>query len=273
MLQRFKKLIFVVVNKKDMNLKVAIVQFDIAWEDTPRNIAYLNKNLDSIDADTDLVILPEMFHCGFSMEPKKNAQKDGGEVLDWMKNFSQKKSVAIIGSIIVEQDQKYFNRLFFVDKQSVKYYDKRHLFSMGGEHLHYEKGVERLVVNVKGWNICPMICYDLRFPVWSRNYKCAYDVLVYVANWPSSRSVVWNTLLKARAIENQSFVIGVNRIGRDSVCQYVGESQVVNAKGEVELNSLDENIIKYKVLNKNELNAFRKAFPVLNDADDFNVNI
>lgn len=256
-----------------MNLKVAVVQFDIAWEDTSENISYLDKLLESIETDTDVVILPEMFHCGFSMSPKKNAQQEGGAVLEWMKSLSIKKEVVVVGSVIVESKNEHYNRLYVVDDNNIEWYNKRHLFSMGSEHLHYKEGDQRLIVNVRGWNICPMICYDLRFPVWSRNTNGDYDVLVYVANWPASRSSVWNTLLMARAIENQSYVVGVNRVGEDAQCEYLGESQVINARGEKELYMSNESAVMYAVLDKNKLISFRNTFPVLNDADDFSLKI
>ncbi|MBS2213207.1 amidohydrolase [Carboxylicivirga mesophila] len=255
-----------------MNIKIALLQFDIAWEDTGYNLKYLTKALMNLEEDTDVLILPEMFHCGFSMAPENNDQVDGGEVLEWMKNTANELGIAIMGSAIVQVQNKYFNRLYVVHDGTVNWYDKRHLFTMGEEHMHYQRGLERLIIEVKGWRICPLICYDLRFPVWSRNTGHYYDVLVYVANWPAARRDVWNTLLKARAIENQSYVIGVNRIGKDNQLEYAGDSQAINARGQVALNCGDQEGLFYVILNRVELDVFRTKFPVLGDADEFSLN-
>jgi predicted amidohydrolase len=252
-----------------MDLKVAIVQFDIVWEDTVANLSYLANIFSSIEKDTDLVVLPEMFHCGFSMTTERNAQKNGGEVLEWMKTMSNKHGLALMGSAAVELNEGMVNRLYVVDGDRCFSYDKRHLFTMGGEHLHYKQGVDRLIVELKGWRLCPLICYDLRFPVWSRNKGEEYDVLLYLANWPAIRIDVWDTLLKARAIENQSYVVGVNRIGKDKSLDYNGHSKVFDAKGKVMIDLEDNNVIAYVVLSKTDLQQFRVKFPVLNDADGF----
>ncbi|MBK3519551.1 amidohydrolase [Carboxylicivirga marina] len=255
-----------------MDLKIALVQYDIIWEDTQANLSYLSNVLKSISKDTDIVVLPEMFHSGFSMSPKGNAQVDGGEVLSWMKSMSDLNNVCIIGSVIVETNKGYVNRLYVVNGGKVSSYDKRHLFTMGDEHKHYLKGDERIVVEIKGWKLCPLICYDLRFPVWSRNIGEAYDVLLYVANWPASRGDVWDVLLKARAIENQSYVIGVNRIGCDKTITYDGRSQVVDAKGSELINMGANEGVAYVELKKDVLMKFRECFPVLRDGDEFHIN-
>lgn len=255
-----------------MDLKVAVVQFDIKWEDTEGNIKYLTNCLKDLSSDTDLVVLPEMFHCGFSMSTQNTAQKERGQVLQWMQSVAQLHDVTIMGSVVVDKGNGVVNRLYVVDGEKVSWYDKRHLFTMGGEHLHYKKGQNRLIVNVKGWKICPLICYDLRFPVWSRNKgEDEYHLLIYVANWPESRIGVWDILLKARAIENQSYVIGVNRIGNDKSLTYNGHSQVIDAKGSIQLDMGDNNAIAYVVLKKIELMQFRAKFPVLNDGDLFEI--
>ena len=255
-----------------MNLSVAIVQCDIVWENTVSNLHIIGNLLKGIKKEVDLIVLPEMFHCGFSMNPSRNAQKNGGEVLVWMKQMATQLGVTVIGSVVVELDSSFVNRLYVVSSEKVQWYDKRHLFTMGGEHKKYLPGNKRIVVDVKGWRICPLICYDLRFPVWSRN-DSDYDVLIYVANWPAARRDVWNALLKARAIENQSFVVGVNRVGKDHSNNYVGDSQVINAKGQNLLHLNNKVQIAYVALGQDELYSFRKKFPVLDDRDDFDISV
>jgi len=255
-----------------MNLNIAIVQCDIVWEDTAVNLGLIGDALNDINADVDLIILPEMFHCGFTMKPQVNAQGERSEVLIWMQQWATRLDVTLMGSVVVKVDSGYVNRLYVVSSQKVEWYDKRHLFTMGGEHENYQPGSQRIIVDVKGWKICPLICYDLRFPVWSRN-DCNYDVLVYVANWPAARRDVWNTLLKARAIENQSYVVGVNRVGKDSSNRYAGDSQVIDAKGKHLIILNDKVQIAYVSLGMLELSAFRHKFPVLNDRDEFSVSV
>ncbi len=252
-----------------MDIKVAVCQFDIIWEDTRANLQYLTDCLMELEEDTDVLVLPEMFHCGFSMSPEQVAQIDGGKVLEWMQQMAGLYDIAVIGSVVVKTGDDFVNRLYVVQKEVVEYYDKRHLFTMGQEHLHYKKGERRLLVEIKGWRFCPLICYDLRFPVWSRNRDNEYDVLIYVANWPASRREVWNILLKARAIENQSYVIGVNRIGKDASLNYAGDSQVLDAKGQLVSSCQSDSGVFYVNLSKTELNEFRTKFPVWNDGDDF----
>ena len=157
-----------------MDLKVAFIQFDIAWENAEANMAYLDKEIDNISDGTDLLLLPEMFHCGFSMSPQNNALNDGGKVLEWMKGVALRRNMVVMGTVAVESNRSYYNRLYVVKPNELVWYDKRHLFTMGNEHLHYQKGAKRIIVELGGWKICPLICYDLRFPVWSRNVN-AYD--------------------------------------------------------------------------------------------------
>jgi len=217
-----------------------------------------------------LAILPEMFTTGFSMQPQRWAEPNHGNTLQWLRRAATEHRIAITGSIIAEENGRYFNRLFFVFPDgSYQQYDKRHLFSMGGEPAHYTAGTQRLTVEYEGWRICPLICYDLRFPVWSRNSGEPYDLLLYVANFPLSRMRVWNTLLPARAIENQCYVAGVNRCGADNGgTAYGGRSQVVDFKGKRMARTAEhaeDTLIA--VLSLEELNAFRTKFPVLHDAD------
>nr|WP_321411691.1 amidohydrolase [uncultured Carboxylicivirga sp.] len=253
-------------------LNIALVQHDIVWEDTNHNLTNLNRLLGSLDDKVDLVVLPEMFHAGFTMNPQKVAQSFSGEVLSWMKNKAQDLKVCLIGSVVFTAGEKFFNRLFvFYPDGEFKYYDKRHLFGMGGENKLYEAGQERLIFEYKGWKICPLICYDLRFPVWSRN-TVDYDLLIYVANWPQPRREVWSVLLRSRSIENQCFVVGVNRVGTDMNCSYSGDSVVVNPKGNPILQFEEgQEAVRSIEISKDELIQFRDRFSVWKDRDDFTI--
>lgn len=252
-------------------LKISVFQFDLAWEDIVANRAKIDRMLELMPTDTDVVFLPEMFSTGFTMNVSQVAETMSGETIEWLKQQSREHRVALCGSLIIQDADKYYNRLVFVTPSgTVLHYDKRHLFAMGNEDGYFQAGSKRLIVEYEGWRICPLICYDLRFPVWSRN-RNEYDVLVYCANWPESRKDVWNTLLKARAIENQSFVIGVNRVGVDgNQISYSGNSQLIDAKGRL-VASADESAesIIFAEFSSKELADFRIKFPVLNDADEF----
>lgn len=256
-------------------LHIALFQADLVWENPTANRTIMDQWFQKVSHTTDVVFLPEMFTTGFSMNVSELAETMEGETVLWMKKRSSEHQFALCGSLIIKEEEKYFNRLVFIEPSGeVHFYNKRHLFTMGNEESHFQQGTERLIVLYKGWRICPLICYDVRFPVWSRN-RDEYDLLVYSANWPGSRDEVWNTLLKARAIENQSYVVGVNRVGVDGqMIHYSGHSQVVNAKGNsfaatnVDLEGIVEAEISYS-----ELERFRIAFPVLNDADTFNLEL
>ena len=213
------------------NLKVTIIQPDIIWENPGENLTKYSTTI-AAAGKTDLVILPEMFTTGFSMNSENLYELMDGPTVNWMKYTAKFNKTAIIGSLIIKENGKIYNRAVWVFPDgSVSYYDKRHLFTMGQEHLHYASGKEKLLVEYKGWRICPLICYDLRFPVWSRNTD-NIDLLIYVANWPAVRSQVWKTLLLARAIENQVFCMGVNRTGIDGYgIKYSGDSAFIDAKG------------------------------------------
>lgn len=254
------------------SLHLSIIQADIFWEDIDRNLVHLADLMSKMDSGTDIIILPEMFSTGFSMNVKKLAEEPTGKTLEWMLSKSGEYQSVITGSIICMEHGKFFNRLYWVCPDGQWYsYDKRHLFSMAGENKYFEPGKKRLIVTYKGWRICPLICYDLRFPVWSRN-NLGYDLLIYVANWPAARNHVWNILLQARAIENQCFVAGANRVGRDGEnIKYLGESCIIHPKGYFSNISHEprEQIIT-SVLNMDELNNFRHKFPVLNDGDHLN---
>ena len=256
------------------NLHIAIFQFDMVWEDAAANRMKIDQLLESVDERTELVFLPEMFITGFSVNDPELAETMDGETIRWMKLHCKEHQLALCGSIIIKEKGQYFNRLVFVEPSGeIKFYNKRHLFRMGNEESHFEQGTERLIVEYKGWRICPLICYDLRFPVWSRN-RNDYDLLFYSASWPGSRDEVWNTLLKARAIENQSYVVGANRVGVDGQnIVYTGSSKILDAKGIClsEPNENEERIVTAEI-SMEELRKFRNSFPVLEDADKFSVN-
>lgn len=252
-------------------LNIAIFQLDLVWENPAANRAKIDEWLRKIELNIDVVFLPEMFTTGFSMNVSELAESMDGETLQWMKYRCSQHQFAICGSLIIQENGKFYNRLVFVEPSGeVRFYNKRHLFTMGNEESHFQKGTERLVVQYKGWRICPLICYDLRFPVWSRN-RNDYDLLVYSANWPQNRNDVWNALLKARSIENQCYVVGVNRVGLDGHgIDYTGDSQVFSSKGKELAKSLSENEeILTTSLSFQEMTEFRRRFPVLNDADVF----
>ena len=257
------------------NLVVSIIQSHLYWESIDQNLQAFETKINDILEATDVVVLPEMFTTGFTMNPINYAENHDGKGLQWMKKMAQQKNCAIVGSISVKENNQFFNRLYWVfPDQTVEFYDKRHLFSMGNEPKHYNGGNKKLIIEYKGWKICPLVCYDLRFPVWSRNTKQQpYDVLIYVANWPAARSYPWKQLLIARAIENQCFVLGVNRVGYDgNAISHSGDSMAMNARGEI-LTKIkpNEETIETVVFQKNELSDFRISFPVLNDGDDFTI--
>lgn len=249
-------------------LKITLVQPDIIWEDAAANLQnYSNLLRDA--SQTGLIVLPEMFTTGFSMHPERLKEGMDGMSVHWMKQLAADKQAVVTGSLIIEDGGKVSNRLLWVYPDgTVAFYDKRHLFTMSGEHLHYTAGKNRLIAEHLGWRFCPLICYDLRFPVWSRNTG-NYDVLLYVANWPAARHHVWKSLLIARAIENQAWCIGVNRVGMDGTgLRYAGDSAVVDPRGSATFLGEQEGIRTVEI-SYEELHAFRKRFPVLGDRDDF----
>jgi len=252
-------------------ISVSIIQSDIIWEDRLSNLENYQNKINQIES-TDLIVLPEMFTTGFSMNPKDISETMNGETVQWMKDNASKINSAVCGSIIIEEDDKYFNRFIWVNPDgSIHHYDKKHLFSFAGEDKNYTAGSEKIIIEYKGWKICPLVCYDLRFPVWSRNSE-DYDLLIYVANWPTKRKLAWKSLLVARAIENQCYVIGVNRVGRDENNHYYsGESSLINALGEtLYTNSHIEDIYTTSI-SKYELNKVRNQLPFLNDKDNFKI--
>jgi len=255
-------------------MNISIIQPDLVWEDKYRNFKNLSELISPLYNKTDIIILPEMFNTGFSMNPEQLSEEPEEETFDWMIKLAHKGNFGLCGSYTVKQDMHFFNRWIFVTPESESwYYDKRHLFSMGGEDKFFSSGKTRLVFSFRGIRISPYICYDLRFPVWSRNCN-DYDLMINAANWPESRSDVWNTLLKARAIENQCYVAGVNRIGTDgNGIKYCGESVILDPYGRIiaSANSNEQGSITGEI-SMTELSDFRKKFPVLNDADNFSIN-
>lgn len=254
-------------------MKISIIQTTLAWEDAAANRAHFTQLIDTIQ-ETDLIVLPEMFTSGFTMNAAGVSEAPNGPSVVWMQQMAQAKNCAVTGSIAIKEDEKYYNRLFFVYPDgSMQTYNKRHLFSYGDEHNHYTKGTEKLIIDYKGWKICPLICYDLRFPVFSRNVE-GYDVLLYVASWPQARIYAWDALLKARAIENQSYTIGVNRVGTDAAdFLYNGHSQVLDPLGGYLLDPTEGDGVFNVTLDKSALEATRTRFAFLNDRDHFDIKL
>ncbi|EJF11524.1 amidohydrolase [Pontibacter sp. BAB1700] len=216
-----------------MDLRVTIIQTSLHWQDAAANRSMFSEKLALVAPDTDLVVLPEMFTTGFSMDASGLAEETEGPTLEWMKEEAAKHEAVLTGSVIVREGEQYFNRLYWVRPDGTyEHYNKRHLFRMAKEHHTYTPGQEKLLVELRGWKICPLVCYDLRFPVWSRNVGSEYDLLLYVANWPKPRANAWSILLQARAIENLSYVVGVNRVGTDGNGHpYSGDSAIIHPKG------------------------------------------
>lgn len=256
-----------------MELKLALIQPDIIWEDIDANLNALARIMESIEEDVDAVILPELFTTGFTMRSRELAEGMDGKSISWMRMTAERYGCAVSGSLVIGQQDIYFNRFIWMDPGGrLTAYDKRHLFSISGEHEHYTRGESNVIIELNNFRIRPLVCYDLRFPVWSRNTG-AYDLLLYVANWPAVRRDVWISLLKARAIENQAFVIGVNRVGRDGMgIDYAGDSLAYNARGQViaSLRGREEGVLLVQ-LSLQELMDFRQKFPVWKDADGFEI--
>lgn len=252
-------------------MKIALIQTRLEWENSSANRTRFSDKINSLE-NADLIVLPEMFSTGFTMHPSSVAESMDGETVTWMKKMAIEKGIAICGSVVISEQDKYYNRLLFVlPSGEIRKYDKRHLFTLAGEDKAYTAGTERLIVEYKGFRICPLICYDLRFPVFSRNTE-NYDLLLYVANWPEPRIAAWDTLLRARAIENMSFVLGVNRVGKDSNGHnYIGHSQAFDALGNSLLDASESDEILIVGLNKNALLETRQKFGFLNDRDAFTV--
>lgn len=260
-------------------LRITLVQSAIHWEQPESNRAHFTRLLEN-SSPADIIVLPEMFTTGFSMNAGRWAEGEEGETLDWMQKLAREKNAVITGSVMISDSDKFYNRLFWVRPNGTyETYDKRHLFSFAGEDNAYTAGNKRLIVEHQGWKICPMICYDLRFPVWSRNADLqgekvphVYDVLIYVANWPHVRSSAWSCLLEARAHENQCYVVGLNRIGEDgNGIHYSGQSVVHSPKGGQPLWVAQESVEQTTtvILDYNELAGYREKFGAWRDKDTF----
>lgn len=256
-------------------LTITTIQTALHWEDKAANLHMLEEKINSIREKTEIVILPEMFSTGFSMKPELLAEKMDGEAVNWMKRVSAAKKVILTGSLIIEEDGNYYNRLIWMlPNGQYGTYDKRHLFRYAGEDEHYTAGNKRLIASVKGWKINLQICYDLRFPVWARQQSQEegpeYDVLIYVANWPERRSTAWKTLLQARAIENQSYVVGVNRVGNDgNNIHHSGDTMVIDTFGEIIYHKENEEAIFTVTLSKANAEEIREKYPFWKDGDHF----
>ncbi|WP_053976888.1 amidohydrolase [Mangrovimonas xylaniphaga] len=252
-------------------LKVAFIQQELAWENPKQNRKQFKEAIEGISQKVDLILLPEMFTTGFTMNAKEQAETMDGKSVDWMKKLASAKDAAIVGSLIIEDNSKIYNRLLFVHPDgTIEHYDKRHTFSLAGEDKVYASGMEKLIVDYHGWKICPLICYDLRFPVWSRN-KEDYELLLYVANWPKPRIVAWDTLLKARAIENMCYTVGVNRVGVDEKDnEYCGHSTAYDILGNnISPIRPNKEYVGIITLERNHLNFYRNKLKFLNDRDTF----
>ena len=254
-------------------LKVALVQSELIWENPEQNRLNFTEKIKTINEKIDLIVLPEMFTSGFTMTPEHVAETMNGPSIAWMKALAEETNAAICGSLVIEEDHKYYNRFVFVRPENdISIYDKRHTFNLAGEGEVYEAGTSKIIINYKGWKICPMVCYDLRFPVWARNVE-GYDLLMYVANWPKPRTNAWDALLKARAIENMSYCLGVNRIGTDANHhEYSGHSAVYDVLGE-SLSHIESNKAEIEVLTlaKAHIKSIRDKLRFLEDRDVFNL--
>lgn len=258
-------------------LSITTIQTNLIWEDKAANLYALEQKINSIQNPTEIVVLPEMFSTGFSMQPSLFAETMEGETLNWMKKVSIQNKIILTGSIIIEEEGKYYNRLIWMlPNGECGYYDKRHLFAFGQEDKFYNAGNKRLIAQVKGFKINLQVCYDLRFPVWARQQNKSggmeYDVLIYIANWPEKRSHAWKTLLCARAIENQCYVVGVNRVGTDGNNIYhSGNSLVIDPLGQVLYHMPDDEDVSTVTISKDYLNEVREKFPFWKDGDEFSL--
>lgn len=256
------------------DLVVTIIQADLAWEDKAKNLSRFEAKLEALTNLSDVVILPEMFSNGFTMNARQLAETADGPGVQWLQKMAALYDVDLVGSLIIREQDKFFNRLFWAKPDGALFwYDKRHLFRMAGEQEVYSAGAERITVGLKGWKIRPLICYDLRFPVWSRNQGGNdYDLLVYIANWPTRRSLHWTTLLSARAIENQAYVVGVNRVGKDgNGIEHSGDSMVIDPAGQILAHLRGREGVHTQRLSRQMLDNYREKFPAWKDGDRFKI--
>ena len=256
-------------------LNVALIQTSLVWESPKINRRLLNDKINTIPTGVDLIVLPEMFTSGFTMNPELVAETMTGETIVWLMKLAKEKDAAIMGSLVISENNNFYNRMVCVEPSGViTTYDKRHTFTLAGEHKVYTAGTEKVIFNYKGWKICPLVCYDLRFPVWARNVE-NYDLLIYVANWPKVRIKAWDALLQARAIENMTYCIGVNRVGLDgNNHEYSGHSVVYDVLGN-RMDNLSENeaATAIVVLEKESLTKYREKLNFLNDRDNFSLEV
>lgn len=255
-----------------IDLQLTLVQYNIIWESASANFKKIETLLNHSTAYPDLILLPEMFNSGFTLKPQNVATIMNGEVVQWMQMLSLNKNAVVAGSVVIVENNSFYNRLIVAHPTGkIDWYDKRHLFRMGGENDSYKSGNKRVIIDVNGWRLALFVCYDLRFPVWSRSVN-DYDLALYIANWPAARNNVWETLLKARAIENQCYVAGVNRVGIDGLGAYIGNSMIVDFNGGVlnQIGNGNEGIIETSISLK-ALNDFKTAFPAWMDADQFTI--
>ena len=251
---------------------VSLIQAPLVWENPSENRLYFEQKIKAISQQTNLIVLPEMFTSGFTMNPQHVAETMQGETISWLIELAKEKNAAITGSLIILEGEHYFNRMVFVfPSGKVKYYDKRHLFTLAGEEKVYQPGEEKKIIDYNNWKICLQVCYDLRFPVFARNTE-EYDLLIYVANWPKVRINAWDILLKARAVENLAYVVGVNRVGTDNnEHEYVGHSQVIDELGNYILEpQLNEHVFHVE-LSKEKMLETRKKLNFLKDRDAFSI--
>jgi omega-amidase len=278
-ISKLQKLTFILVTSLKLismqnELKIVGVQAALAWENPQQNRIFFEEKIKALDTDVDLIVLPEMFTTGFTMHPEKVAEKMEGLSVSWMQKIAQEKQTALCGSLVISENGAFYNRLVFVHPSgAIETYNKRHSFTLAGEDKVYTAGTKKINIAYKGWKICPLICYDLRFPVWARNTD-NYDLLIFMANWPIARIKAWDVLLKARAIENMSYVIGINRTGADANnYSYSGNSLVINYLGE-ELANLKKNevgVVQATIV-KSSQDAVRKKLGFLKDMDSFEIS-
>lgn len=253
-------------------MKITLIQSNLIWENPKSNRTNFETKINEITSAVDLIVLPEMFTSGFTMNPEHVAETMQGETIAWLKMLANARNCAITGSLVIKEDGNFYNRLVFVfPSGEIQFYDKRHLFTLAGEDKVYTSGDQKIVVNYLGWKICPLICYDLRFPAFSRNSE-DYDLLIYVASWPKIRTNAWDALLKARAIENMSYAIGVNRTGLDgNGYEYIGQSQAVDFLGNYVLDPQESESSFLVILDKEKMHETRQKLGFLNDRDSFEI--